>query len=197
MKQYSQFTPYDWPQDTVRIPEGQGVMPAISTGNSVVIGQESTALGATFNYPVSQAAGLTLSAILKTDLDGDFWCDQIGINAYQYVTGDPSPEPILPVANISIQDIRTGHKLGYPDFMPVDTFRRQSEFDNGSNFSWEGSIPFPASYRSTSTLIQPFCFTRAGGISVTLQFPFANPNNVSYMLYVAFNGWKEYANAST
>lgn len=184
--------PYDWPQDLLQIPSGIGLMPPISRSNADVARTEYATFSADFTIPNNAAAGAVFSTIIATDQDGDFWCDQIAVVAWCYI-GVATGSLILPAADLSVIDARTQRSLFYPSTVPIDIFRKFNTFTTGYAGNWPG----PASTRQTGTLIQPFCFTRQGGISVSLTLPNATtvPTG-SYNLTLMFSGWKEYGNAS-
>lgn len=185
--------PYNWPQDALEVPGGGGNMPPISRGNREVARSEFTAYSANFAVPDNQAAGAVQSAFIPTDQDGDFWCNQIAAVCFVLLGGAPNLLAMV-VANMDVRDARTQQQLFYPDTVPINMFRK---FSYLTPFNYNGREPNPSGFRQTGTLMQPFCFTRQGGIQVNLSFPNATaPATGSYQLTVMFSGWKEYANAS-
>lgn len=185
--------PYSWPQDALAIPGGIGAMPPVSRANREIARAEYAAFAANFTVPNNQAAGAIQSAIIPTDQDGDFWCDQIA--AVSWVTIGVAQQLVaMVVANMSVVDARTGRSLFYPDSVPIDLFRKFSLY---TPFNYSGREPNPSGFRQTGTLMQPFCFTRQGAIQLSLAFPIATTAPTgSYDLTVMFSGWKEYAHAS-
>lgn len=186
----------NWPQMVNRVPRAGGMwMPPIDPHNAARDRQECFTLSGTFNIPAGFAAGLTMPLYLATDQDGDFWCDQIYLIAW--VVGASKPDR-TPPATLSIADARTGRSLTWPASVNTNFLTTQTLLANDPGFNYAGnSNPFPDGFRSTSTLAQPYCFTRAGGISLVLTMLGADnapPNAVT--VDVSFSGWKEYAYAS-
>lgn len=192
MAQYLPLKPYNWPQDEVAIPRGIGSMPPIEYANRILSRSEYATFTATFAAPALQAAGTTAGTIINTDQDGDFWCDQIAIVTWQTSAG--TTQLRLPSFEFAVQDMRTNRKLFYPGRVPAAMFRKFPLVTPTSVYS--GQEPSPAQFRTTGTLIQPFCFTRQGGIIIDITYPNAVPAATSYQIDIMFSGWKEYANAS-
>jgi hypothetical protein len=191
--------PQNWPQMDNRVPSAMAsMMPHVDRNNSERVRQESFTMSGTFTLPPNLAVGQQLSLLLLTDQDGDFWCDQIymvGWGAQLNVGAPSSPARPLP-ATIDISDTRTGRALTFPPAtLPTDFFTSVTLFSDDPGFD-PGARAYPAGFRSTSTLAQPFCFTRAGGIQMlmtSLASWAASPGNI---VDIAFSGWKEYENAS-
>lgn len=177
----------------MQIPSGIGSMPPVEYANRSVIGAEYSCFTASFNNAAGQAAGFTQGTILNTDQDGDFWCDQIAIVSWIYL-GAAQGQLRLPFFMMNVSDARTGRKLFFPGDVPSAMFRKFPLTSPTSVYS--GQEPSPAFFRTTGTLIQPFCFTRQGGIVLNLNYPNAVPALTTFQTQIMFSGWKEYANAS-
>lgn len=208
--------PRTWPQDTLAIPRGLGQMPPVEFQNSAVVGAEFFALSADFTFLHTLPAanvGPTLTVILPTPQDGDFWCDQISIVSWAFITsGAPKNVVSYPDGFVTIKDIRTGRSLissglfntptgqGFlipKNSVPLQLFRKFPPSGVDGQLLYDGSQPVPTGFRDTGTLIQPFVFTRNGGIEVTMTTALSPPSAViDYTLTICFGGWKEYANAS-
>lgn len=210
---FVKISPYDWPQDALEIPDGFGGMPPIEAGNRVVTGSEYFCLSGQFLFPATTPAFSIRQAIMATPQDGDFWCDQICAVSWATDTaaGVLRDRQAFLASVVTIKDQRTGRSLIYnPSFntfnnqgtlfpansVPVNLFRKlpQSGTENGADY--DGTTPPPSGFRTTGTLIQPYCFTRQGGIEVSVTSLYAASATLSYDLTIAFSGWKEYANAS-
>jgi hypothetical protein len=196
---YGPLSPQNWPQMDNRVPRAMASqMPHVERLNFERARQESFTVSGTFNLPVSIVVGQQFALLLPTDQDGDFWCDQIAMVGWgpQLNPGAPSfPANPLP-GTIDISDIRTGRALTYPlATLPTEFLATVTTFSDDPGFD-PGAQPYPAGFRSTSTLAQPFCFTRAGGIQLLLTsgavWNGAGVNQVD----IAFGGWKEYEFAS-
>lgn len=197
---FGPLNPQDWPQMDNRVPRAMAAgMPAIEVTNAERARQESFTLSTTFTLPLTIVRGQVLTQIIQTDQDGDFWCDQIYCVGWglQLNPGSVSV-PANPVAStVDIVDLRTARALTFPlASTPTQLFTNMTIFSDDPGFD-PGALPYPAGFRSTSTIAQPFCFTRAGGIQITLTLAaawaaVAGPNLVDF----AFGGWKEYAHAS-
>lgn len=189
----NRLTPNTWPQDTLQIPNANGrFMPPLDRANFDVARQEAFAFATTFTIPGLSAAGARFTNVIPTDQDGDFWCDQIF--AIGWNSANSSSEPPVP-ATVFIDDLRTGRALTYPDGAPSSFFGNRANFSPG--IALTGGRPLPNGPRSTATLAQPFCFTRQGGIRVSLQLVFATLNvPVTRTVDFVFAGWKEYTYAS-
>lgn len=187
------LTPQRWPQDENRVPNTLGAKgPPISTTNRLRSRRESFAMPGAFSVPFGNAAGQVFPLYLPTDQDGDFWCDQIQMNAwFTSIAINARPPPCL----IQITDARTGRSMTYPQNIPVNFLYTGGFFSEDAGFD-PGSYPFPDGFRSTGTLPQPFCFTRAGGIQLYLTMlpPTVGPDNLT--IDIVFSGWKEYEAAS-
>jgi hypothetical protein len=187
------LTPPTWPQDSLRIPNASGrFMPPIERGNFDVARQESFTMSTTFTYN-GATDGQQLAALIETDQDGDFWCDQIlcvGWEANLAQMEKPRP------ATVQISDVRTGRAITFPAAGAPINFFSTLQLGPGDSGIVIGSAPPPAGFRSTSTLPQPFCFTRQGGIQIVLTFVGGVPAGLVRTIDFGFSGWKEYAYAS-
>lgn len=208
---YMQVSPVDWPQDAMRVPSGLGSMPPIEFGNRHVTQSEYFALSARFQVPAATQRFTTFSTVLATPQDGDFWCDQIAAVSWQNTVGVQGFDVLLG-SMVTIIDARTQKSLIYspsiqaplnqgvvlpPNSVPLVLFRKfPGTGGPEGDLAYSGNNPTPAGFRDTGTLIQPHCFTRQGGIAVSLTTNYTSPGNVSYDITLMFSGWKEYANAS-
>lgn len=183
---------YNWPQDSLQIPNAGGrFMPPIDRGNADIARQESFTMSGTITYN-GAAAGSQLRLVIPTDQDGDFWCDQM--YCAEWVAG--TSQSLDPRGStISVGDIRTGRRLTWPAAMPT-RYLTSLQIFNGDTGIVIGDSPLPAGFRSTSTIPQPFCFTRQGGIEILLNFTFNVPAGVR-LFDIGFGGWKEYTYAAT
>lgn len=187
-------TEQKWPQDTLRVPQGNArFMPPVYKGNADVDRQEAFTMFGTFNFgTVPTAAGQVFNLTIPTDQDGDFWCDQIymvGWNTLSRLGFNPWG------GNMEIADMRTGHQFNYPSGIAGEFFKTFVLFSDDAGFD-PASSPFPDGFRSTATLPTPMCFTRQGGIVLRYITPVVLNINVPTILDIAFGGWKEYAYAS-
>lgn len=188
------LTPQTWPQDENAIPSTPGMpMPPISAANAQRSKRESFTMVGGWQIPFGNAAGQQFGLTLPTDQDGDFWCDQIYMCAW-FTSLPAMVRP--PPSTISIADMRTGLALTYPAAIPTNFLTTLLRFSDDPGFD-VASSPFPDGFRSTTTLAQPYCFTRAGGIILNLTlFPATvGPDNLT--VDIAFGGWKEYENAAS
>jgi hypothetical protein len=211
---FGPLKPNTWPQDSLEIPAGMGGMPPMERGNATRSRAEYAVYSTLFLLPLSLAQFTTQTVTLLTDQDGDFWCDQIAVQSFQYVNALQGGL-ITPSAYMGVKDIRTGRDLFYSNgvnvnvnptpfstpqipanTMPIAMFRKSPDLGSLGPMNYDGTNPLPQEFRDTGTLIQPFCFTRQGGIQVSLTNPYPIPANIRYEISVMFSGWKEYANAS-
>lgn len=188
------LTPQLWPQDSNAIPSTPGMpMPPVSAANAQRSKRESFAMVGGWTIAFGNVAGAQFGLTLPTDQDGDFWCDQISMAAwFTSIATMVRPPPSL----LSIADMRTALPLTYPTNVPTNFFTTLLRFSDDPGFDPSGS-PFPDGFRSTTTLPQPFCFTRAGGIVMNLTMLPALIGPDTTQIDIAFGGWKEYENAST
>lgn len=215
---FVKLDPAKWPQDELAIPRGLGQMPPVEFGNEKVVGAEFFALSADFVFLhtlPNNNVGPTLTTILPTPQDGDFWCDQIALNSWVTFAGQTVRNSILNLDGfVTIKDIRTQRSLinspvfltpfnGYlipRNSLPIGFFRKFPPAGIDGDNLYTGNNPVPTGFRDTGTMIQPFCFTRQGGIEVTMTSAIAPPGGVGspidYTVTLTFGGWKEYANAS-
>lgn len=191
---YGPLTPQAWPQNINRVPSTPGMpMPPVSEANAFRSRREAFTMSGSWTVPFGNAVGQVFPLYLPTDPDGDFWCDQI------YVCSWFSSLAVMqrcPPALIQIGDARTGNSLTYPSAIPINFLTTLLLFSEDAGFD-PASSPFPDGFRSTSTLPQPFCFTRAGGITLALTMLPATVGPDNLTVDIAFGGWKEYESAST
>lgn len=194
LKRWGPIEPYTWPQDKLRIPgvDGGGArfMPPVEVGNVEVARQEAFTMSGRINLGAASPAGGVFNLTIPTDQDGDFWCDQMYMIAW--VTGSYFSVR-APPSTISISDLRTGRALTYPGPMPSNFLATLILFSDDAGFD-PASSPLPDGFRSTSTLAQPFCFTRQGGIQISLNI--LQGYGPATTVDIAFGGWKEYTYAS-
>lgn len=191
MGQYITGIDYQWPQDTLAVPNGGGSMPPIETANRDVDRRQSFTLVGEVNYPGASPINTIRNLSLPTDADGDFWVNQIYLSGVSAKAGGLVND--IPPGTVTFTDVRTGKSMMWPEACPLDFFRgaMQSE-ESGFNV---GETPFPNGFRSTGTLIQPWCFTRNGGIQIQFVCGPIDPTD-NFTLSIGFAGWKEYAHAS-
>lgn len=189
---YGRFRPYtDWPQSSVEIPDGFGVMPRVEALNAQVTRHEAASYSADFFFPAGTPLGATFSSTIAIDQSGDFWCNEIGVQGYQDIGAQHQPN--TPPCNLMIRDVRTNRALTYPAGVPALMFERRGSIDAVLDPSF---FPIPAGARPTGTLMQSFCFTRSGGIQIDLVLNRAQGGGTSQFFAITFSGWKEYANVS-
>lgn len=185
--------PPEWPQDTLAIPAGHGNMPATNPGNREVSRRESFTYSGQIAIPVSTPANTPFRLTIPTDQDADFWCNQIYFQGQRVDAGVASNS--MPVGRIHIGDARTGEYLTWPapgvslSFFVGGSPAEELGFDVNLR-------TFPSGFRSTGTLIQPFCFTRTGAILIEYLQRTATSAVQSHDLSIVFGGWKEYVYAS-
>jgi hypothetical protein len=189
MPRYEPLKPIVWPQDQLAAPRGGGLMPVVEHANGAIIGQESFTLGTEFIITTALAAGTQTVAIIPTDQDGDFWCDQI--YALGYLIEDNTQ---LLVGTLQIEDIRSGRQLCYPEPVPLQMFAGAAPSEDTGFLA--AASPFPSGFRPVGNLSQPYCFTRAGGIRLTLTNTYALPGAQTIRVNIALGGWKEYTYAA-
>lgn len=190
---YEPIKPWEWPQDDLDIPAGRGDMPPLNSGNLAVSRRESFTLSGRIDIPVSTPAQSFFQTTIPTPQDGDFWCNQIYFEGQMLDSGVMVKD--LPPARVHIWDMRSANPLTYPRPGVQIGFFRSGTPNEALGFN-VSTVTFPAGYRSTGTLIQPFCFTRQGGVIVELTTYGATPNDESFEISLVFGGWKEYAFAS-
>jgi hypothetical protein len=185
---YGPLKPYDWPQDKSKVPNGQGLMPRVDERNSFVSKREGCfyTQGDTF----AGATAIRREYIIPTEPDGDFWCNGISAIAVNQVSLDFDQ---VPGWKVQIEDLRTGWNLTFPfvRFGFFQAFPASGVADANRPIPGSGSSPFKA----TSTLIQPFCFTRNGGIKLSIDTTGVELVDAQAW-QICFSGWKEYQYAS-
>ena len=186
--------PQNWPQDVNRVPSATGQpMPTVSEANKQRSVRESFTISGTWTVAFGNAVGQEYPLYLPTPPDGDFWCDQM------YVASWFSSVNVMarcPPALVSIADARTSRSLTYPKNVNINFLTTLLLFSEDAGFDPGGS-PYPDGFRSTTTMPQPFCFTRAGGISLVLTMLPATVGPDNLTVDIAFGGWKEFRSAST
>lgn len=177
-------------------------MPPVEIGNVQVSRQESFTLSTSTRITWDDQNAAQASAIsrlsLPTDQDGDFWCNQIYVTAFDF-SGVVNANVTPPTMLMQITDARTGRQLGYPTGVPLYFLQDFTDFQDKSAAAYSDS-PLPSGFRSTSTLIQPFCFTRQGAVQLELTALGTGAgglgSGVDLTVDISFGGWKEYAYAS-
>lgn len=182
---YLPLTPPKWPQDHAQIPAGLGGMPPVEYNNAARTEAEFFALNTELFFPNGSNPGFTVNGFIPTPQDGDFWADQISVIT---IIPGQTVEAVTLFSTIAISDVRTGKQLTY-DAVQTSVF---AKFVTGPNAST--SVPSPSFFRATGTMMQPYCFTRQGGIKI--QVILTSQVNTDATLSVGLSGWKEYANAS-
>ena len=193
------LTPQNWPQMDNRVPSAMSSqMPHVERNNAERVRHESFTLSGTFQLPANVAVGQQFPLLIATDQDGDFWCDQIyavGWGSQLSPGALSTAAPPLP-GTIDISDTRTGRTLTYPAAsLPTNFLASLTQFSGDPGFD-PGAQPYPAGFRSTSTLAQPFCFTRAGGVQMLLTSLVSWAASPGNLVDIAYGGWKEYQFAS-
>lgn len=193
MDRWGVLRPATWPQNTLEIPKaGAAYMPPVQAENRQFARREAFTLSGSINIADPTGAGAALALFLQTPQDGDFWCDQIYCTMFSGVpvTNGPPPPSLL-----QISDVRTGRQLCYPEGVSVEFLANDFAYQDKPVIDYSTS-PLPDGFRSTSTLPQPFCFTRQGGIQLTMTFLTTTAGLGALVADFAFSGWKEYAHAS-
>lgn len=177
--------PYEWPQDKLEQPWGRGEMPRINAFNAAVTKREGFSIPVRFD---GVTWGTTQTVIVPTEQSADFWCtDIITINPFNNATGLPTGAHNNPY--LTIKDLRTDIRLCDA---PVAW-----QYFSQPNVVAAGLVPVGNSAAvQVRNPFEPFCFTRDGGISVTLMSQAAAAAAVNYSFLMVFVGWKEYANAA-
>lgn len=192
---FKPLTPYDWPQDTLREPNGYGQMPRVSILNQKLTEREFFSYNTTFTA-VPNTTKYQAVNIIPTDDDGDFWFD----NVICVNTGPTAGVGYAPLwGRLQIEDVTNNYKLfpnnGSQLGIPLSAIEPNYDV---TGFTPPGYTPTLAGQRAS--FIQPYCFLRGCGIKITLSLtgvinPAPLPASVTY--YVNLVGWKEYANAAT
>ena len=207
---FTALNPPTWPQDLLRVPNGQGGMSRVDPGNAAVVRSEFFAMVADFEFPAAAPAGTFRREILATPNDGDMWVDQIAVVSWESDPDEPMADQQFIGAMVTIRDARTrrslilnrgigeGFGLGLipPDSVPINLFRTLPQSGTEVGVDYAGDVPMPCGFRSKGTLPEPFCFTRGGAIDVTVTTLAAGPADASYDVTLGFLGWKEYAHAA-
>lgn len=166
-----------WPQDTLQVPQGYGRMPALDTMNSKVTRRE-------YSTYVGGATGVTLNTPQLINIpiakDGDFWISSIMGQTIQtfFVPNNIG----YVVGRIQITDVMTQYRFFQPD-LPWGAICR------------EPNLAADASSLFLSNVIEPYCVQRGSALLVEITLT-AAPFPAPWDIQIAFNGWKEYANAS-
>lgn len=210
---FQTVNPILWPQDDYAIPDGMSGMGPIDPINASWPGREFFALSHRFVFPDTVKALSNHQIILNTPADGDFWCDQICCVSW---LEDPGGEGVTKdiqqflASMIGIVDVRTGltpffspsfdvgtsGQLFPPNMVPINLFRKLPQSGTENSVAYDGSTPPPSGFRATWTLVQPWCFTRQGGLQINLVPLFDMTEGQTIDFTIGFTGWKEYAHAS-
>lgn len=163
-------------------------MPRVDERNAYVTKREGAIL--TVGDTFAGASDIYREYITEVDPDADFYCNGIIATSIDGVSLDYTT---VPGWKIQIIDIRTGFNLTFPfvRFGFFKAFPRSGIAGAERPLPSDGSGPF----KPTSTIIQPYCFTRNGAIRTIVdttgaQLPNAQRWQISYL------GWKEYQYAS-
>lgn len=181
------------------VPDSGGMfMPHVSEDNANRDRQESFTISGTFAITTNLAIGQIFSLYLPVDQDGDFWCDQIGMQGWGAGLSLTFGQPALPLPGfIDIVDARTGLSLCWPQAsLPTEFLVNRTNFTFNGGLGL-GSLPYPQGFRPTGILPQPHCFTRGGGIQLILTSAIAWAGNAGATTDISFSGWKEYEFASS
>lgn len=209
---YVPLKPTTWPQDDLNVPSGFGGMPPINPGN-LALGQEFFCLSGLVTVAPATPAGSIFGLTLATPQDGDFWCDAIGVVSWDADTVTPGlvqDRQHFITAMVAFRDQRTGRDLAFnrglsfgvgagaipPNSVPINLFRKLPQSGTEVDAAYSGDTPPPSGFRTTGSLIQPFCFTRQGGVEITVTTLAAAPAGMTFFLNFGLTGWKEYAHAS-
>lgn len=184
---YRSLKPQAWSQDNLIVPEGYGLMPRVERLNQDTVKREffcyNTVIG-------PMAAGATLSQVIIGDADGDFWLDNIVVNALSDVPADVTSLE----GRFQVLDINQSYNL-----MPA------SSITDGAPLSlfqvFPPSLSLAAGPRTVgagqrASLIQPYCFMRSGGIQITATIETWERAG-DFSLFFNLSGWKEYDNAAS
>lgn len=182
-----------WPQMSNRVPSAGGMwMPHVEVGNAERAKQESFTMSDSIKLPSGTVPeNGVVQRFVATDQDGDFWCDQMYMVAW-FSNQSPSARP--PPSTVAISDGRTGRSLTFPGQIPTNFITTLLLFSDDAGFAPDS--PLPDGFRSTTTLAQPFCFTRSGGIQISYTILAGVLGAADCTLDIAFGGWKEYEFAS-
>jgi hypothetical protein len=210
---FTRINPLNWPQDDYAIPDGLGGMPPVDGVNAVVTRREFFGLSQRFLFPDTVSAYQGQTVILPTPQDGDFWCDQIAVVSW---LANPEGEGVTKdiqsflASMVGIVDVRTGLSPIYsPSFdvgvsgqlfpsntVPINLFRKLPQSGTENSVAYDGTTPPPSGFRATWTLNQPWCFTRQGGVQLSVTPLFDVPDDETFDVTIGFTGWKEFAHAS-
>lgn len=163
----------NWPQDRVKVPDGRGQMPPIGDYNRALVRREAFTLAMQSADLTYGATPVSSSVIIPIPDWGDFWLASIGIRIFNVTSGN-----VVTGANARLQlrDIRNDYRLMHPQPAEMSYFRVVQE-GRMVNF------------------MQPYCFTRTGGVEITFTQP-AKSQVTTNRYYIALNGWLEYEHAS-
>lgn len=177
-KRYGPLKPYtDWPQDNLRIPNGQGLMPRVDFENGYNTRREGAVYTDPLPYSFPIGTGTKFDRILPIEADADFWMTEIVIYSNQASLNPPG-------FKLNISDIRTGYSLMRPHV-------RTNIFDFRDLLAVNTGVGSAVAH---SSIIQPYCFTRNGGIRIVIENDLNLAGAVD--MYISFIGWKEYVYAA-
>ena len=193
-ERWGPLKPLNWPQNTLEVPgAGAAYMPPIQLENAQFAEREAFIFYGSISIPDATPTATVFNLFIATDQDGDFWCDQIYLTTF---TGVPLVNGPPPPSLLRITDARTARQLCYPEGVSTEFLANRFSFQDKPVIDYSRA-PLPDGFRSTATLPQPFCFTRQGGIEITLTMLSSTVGaGVAQTVDMAFSGWKEYANAS-
>lgn len=178
----AQIKPWNWPQNKLVIPPGVGSMPQV-TAENMHVEREGFVYS---TYFLNVGFGQTVSTVIPTTPDGDFWCSSILIQNFVSF-GGPQARPDL---RVKVQDLRTGRQMFKP-YIPASALQTRPDGELGLSASTFSP------YGGYSTFVQPFPFTRNGGIKLEIEnAALANIGPNTPNIFVGFIGWKEYQYAS-
>jgi hypothetical protein len=178
--------PVTWPQDTLQVPRGHGRMPAVDTLNSKRTRREYFSYTGEFTNLVSNAIASINIPIAK---DGDFWISSISMFGFS-VFGGVLQQSLYLDGNIQITDVLDQYQMFVPS-MPIPSLLISVADLNFTGITT--GIPL----NITNNIIEPYPVLRGGVLKVDITTGTVRASGSPNTLQIAFNGWKEYANAAT
>lgn len=174
--------PYNWPQDKLRVPNGYGSLPPIDGFNRQFVRKEYFAISSVFN---NIQLGQQATNIEKIDAYGDFWLTGVAAVMLQDNGSGPVSNDTYYIP-LKISDITTGYNLFTPNSWVAAFTPGRIEVPSEVLSSTSGSH---------STIPQPYCFMRDGGIKIEVDMNLGAPAT-NYQINIVLDGWREYSDAS-
>ena len=190
--------PYNWPQETLKVPNGFGGVPVVNDLNANMVNREPFGLSTMFTL-ITLPPGLDYLSTIQVPADGDFWLDSI---AATLVTEQAGVVHTLDVTYLLLQltDVGTGYKF-FPsgnawDGTNLGFFAVNQNFAPSGGFASIPGQPIGAGARTS--LIQPYCFLRNTSIEAKVSNPGPSTalSGLAVTLHVNLMGWKEYSYAA-